>query len=446
MKVHNKLRFFLYTLGCPKNEVDSEIISKKLLRGGFERVVSPQKANIILVNSCGFIKASKEETLDAIFHFHRNRGDKQKIVMIGCLAQRYKGEIEKILPEVDGFIGADAYDNIDKIVRDICFDLTKGRYWGNVKSASMIYSSSERLYGNKLHSHTYVKIADGCSNRCSFCAIPHIKGPYKSRMIDDVLKEIDKLINSGYHEIGLVSQDLTAYGYDIGYKDALFTLLKEIEGIRKRFWVRLYYLYPRRIKKEILELIAESNKIVHYIDIPFQHISDNILLKMKRGHNSSFIKGLIKVIRDVIPDVVIRSAFITGFPGETVKDFNELQRFLLEYRLDNVGFFEYSDEDGTRAYQLNNKLNQRTIRNRYQKLYELQEEISFELNKNRVGKVYDVVIDNEEGRFYVGRYYGQAPDIDGVVYIKKGKKRLSGFVKVKIESADSYDLYGREIC
>ncbi|MCX7959432.1 MAG: radical SAM protein, partial [Deltaproteobacteria bacterium] len=216
-----KIRFYIVTLGCPKNEVDSEIISSHLKREGYQEVLSPEKSDVILVNSCGFIKAAKEETLDTVFSFHRRRKIHQKILMLGCLAQRYKGEIEKILPEVDGFIGADAYNRIGEIVKNIVENSSVGKYWGNEKSVSMLYNSSGRNFLKSENSYTYIKIADGCSNRCSFCAIPIIKGKYRSRRIDDILEETENLIKSGCLEIGLVSQDLTAYGLDLGYKDGL---------------------------------------------------------------------------------------------------------------------------------------------------------------------------------------------------------------------------------
>ncbi len=437
--------FYIHTLGCPKNEVDSEIIASKLIRYGFKMVDSHKTADVILVNSCGFIRASKEETINTIFSFYREKKSSQKIVMLGCLAQRYHGEIEDIMPEVDCFIGADAYQYIDQIISKIIDGSLDSRYQGKNASVSMIYKNTDREYGVNTGSYTFVKIADGCSNRCSFCAIPFIKGAYKSRKIDDILKEICSLIDSGFYEIGLVSQDLTAYGIDLGYKNGLLTLLKEIDRLKGDFWIRLYYMYPRRVDNQILKLIADSKKIVHYVDIPLQHISDRILNSMKRGHSSAFIKNLIVNIREKIPDVVIRSAFIVGFPGELREDFTRLKKFLIEYRLENVGFFEYSDEEGTEAYGLSQKINPKTIKNRFKRIYEIQEEISYNINQEHIGKVYDVLIDGEDKEYYIGRYYGQAPEIDGLVYIKKEKRRLKGFVKVKIENADSYDLYGSSI-
>ncbi len=434
--------FYIHTLGCPKNEVDSDVLLSLLLTKGFIRTDKPEKADVILINSCGFIKASKEETLDTVFSFHRSRKDSQKIILLGCLAQRYSHEIENLLPEVDGFIGSDEYQKIDRIVVDIVSGRRSKRYHGQKKPVSMLYRYSQRDYRFLSGSSTYIKIADGCSNRCSFCAIPHIKGRYRSRRVDDILKEAENLVKAGYYEIGLVSQDLTAYGFDLGYRDGLMTLLREIDTLSGSFWIRLYYLYPRRIRKELLELICRSNRIVHYIDMPLQHISDRILRLMRRGHGSVFIRKLISDIRSAIPDVVLRSAFITGFPGESVSDFNELMRFLSEYKLNNVGFFEYSDEEGTQAYNLPKKVDIRTIKKRYQKLYETQELISYNLNQQHIGRVYDVLIDSEEKEFYLGRYYGQAPEIDGMVFIRKSQKRCRGFVKVRIEDADSYDLYG----
>ncbi|MGC9043362.1 MAG: 30S ribosomal protein S12 methylthiotransferase RimO [Myxococcota bacterium] len=358
------IRFYIYTLGCPKNEVDSEIITSNLIRNGFLQVESPDKADVILVNSCGFIKDSKEESIDTIFSFHRARRKGQKIIMLGCLAQRYKDEIEKLMPEIDGFIGSDKYTNIVDIVKGVISEEIRNEYLGDLSAVSMLYESGDRVYRPSNKSYTYVKIADGCSNRCAFCAIPFIKGGYRSRKIDDIVQEIEMLINSGYKEIGVVSQDLTAYGFDLELKNGLLTLLREIDNIRGDFWIRLYYLYPRRIDKKILELIAGSEKILHYIDIPLQHISDRILKSMKRGHTSNFIKGLIKNIRIIIPDVVIRSAFIVGFPDESRRDFEMLKEFLNEYRIENVGFFGYSDEEGTAAYKYTQKVHPQTIKSR----------------------------------------------------------------------------------
>lgn len=437
-----RLKFYIHTLGCPKNEVDSEIIRQRLKRAGYREVSSFYEADVILVNSCGFIRASKEETIETVFSFYRNKRRGQKIIMLGCLAQRYKGELEHILPEVDCFVGADAYSEIDRIMSEVAGNSIKARYIGGKASTSMIYSYTDRSYKRTGGLSTFVKIADGCSNSCSFCAIPRIKGPYLSRDIGDILKEIEGLIGAGYLEIGLVSQDLTAFGLDRGDRNALVDLLREIEGIRGNFWVRLYYLYPRRMDREVLKIIADSRHIVHYVDIPLQHISDRILRLMKRGHTSEFIKRLIGDIRRTIPDVIIRSAFITGFPSESEEDYEKLRHFLMEYKLDNVGFFEYSDEEGTEAYRLPDRIHHQTKKRRLRGLYELQEGISFEVNKKHIGKVYDVLVEEEEDRFYIGRYYGQAPEIDGNVFIKKDRKVKMGFARVRIDDVDSYDLFG----
>lgn len=436
------ISFFIYTLGCPKNEVDSEIISSRLIKNGFTMVKSPNRADVILINSCGFIRASKEESINTFFEFHRSRKRRQKIILLGCLAQRYKDEIAKLMPEADGFVGADGYNNIENIVYEILNETKKNEYIGYSSAVSMLYGSSDRNYEKADKSYTFVKIADGCSNRCAFCAIPFIKGEYRSRKIDDILNEIEKLKNAGYLEIGLVSQDLTAYGIDIGLRDGLYTLLREIENINGDFWIRLYYLYPRRMDNRLLELIARSKKIVHYIDIPLQHISDRILKSMKRGHTSNFVKRLIGNIRAIIPDVVIRSSFIVGFPDESKNDFNMLKNFLQEYKFENAGFFGYSDEEGTAAFNYRGKLHHQTIKSRLKNIYQFQEEISFNLNQKHIGKVFKVLIDDEEKDSYIGRYYGQAPEIDGIIYIKKDDRKRRGFVNVKILKADSYDLFG----
>jgi len=437
-----RLGFYIHTLGCPKNEVDSEVISSILEQSGFVEVEDYQDARVILINSCGFIMSAKEETINTIFDYVRTKNTDQKIVVLGCLAQRYKSELPSLIPEVDGFIGADAYNQIATILKRVIGGDERERYWGSSRSCSFIYRGRDRDTANVKRSYAFVKIADGCSNSCAFCAIPAIKGKYRSRQIKDVVEEISNLVRSGYREIGLVSQDLTAYGLDLGSRDYLYRLLERIEEIDGDFWVRLYYLYPRRIDERILGLINQSSRILHYLDIPLQHISDDILRRMKRGHDSKFIERLIDKIRKNIPDVVIRSAFIIGFPSESRSDINMLKRFLMRFRLDNVGFFKYSDEEGTDAYRMKEKISQRTIDKRFREMYELQEGISLDLNQERIGKTYRVLIDYEDDEYYIGRYYGQAPEIDGVVYIKKPEKSLSGFVNCKIIRADSYDLYG----
>ncbi len=371
-KNKNKIRFFIYTLGCPKNEVDSEIISSRLLEADFVKVSNSDEADIILINSCGFIQQSKEESINIAFDFYHMKRDEQKIVMLGCLAQRYSTQMPSLMPEISGFVGADRYGDIDKILIDIYHHNKETKFWGQNSSTSLIYKWRDRDISRAEKSYTYVKIADGCSNRCSFCAIPIIKGGYRSRKIDDIVKEIERLVVAGYKEIGLVSQDLTAFGLDYGDKKALYKLLKNIEDIKREFWVRLYYLYPRRIDRDILELIANSKRILHYLDIPFQHISDRILNYMKRGHNQKFIRKLISDIREIIPDVVLRSSFIVGFPGEKREDFDELKKFLLDVQIDNAGFFEYSDEEGTMAYKIKNKLSKKTIKSRLKNAYEVQ--------------------------------------------------------------------------
>jgi len=437
-----RLRFYIHTLGCPKNEVDSNVISSILSKRGFEEVKDYTKADIILINSCGFIQSAKEETINTVFDYVRSKSRGQKIAVLGCLAQRYKDKLPDLIPEVDGFVGADAYSRISEIVDSIVKGESRNRYWGKSNSCSFLYKERDRDTGPVNKSYTFVKIADGCSNRCSFCAIPTIKGRYVSRRLSDVVREIEGLVEAGYREIGLVSQDITAYGLDLGYRDYLYRLLLHLEKIKGDFWIRLYYLYPRRIDERILRLIGESKRIVHYLDIPIQHISDDILRRMRRGHNSAFIERLIDKIREVIPDVVIRSAFIVGFPSEKRRDINLLKVFLKRYRLDNVGFFKYSDEEGTDAFRMTNKVTPRTIDRRYREMYEVQERISYELNQSKIGRIYKVLIDYEDEEYYAGRYYGQAPEIDGVVYIKKPRRRLKGFVECRIYKADSYDLYG----
>lgn len=436
------VKFYIYTLGCPKNEVDSEIISSTLIRSGFKRTDNVGEADIILINSCGFIETAKEESINVAFDLYRLKRDDQKIVMLGCLAQRYADEIPSLMKEVNGFIGADRYKDIDKILKKICAGIEGNKYWGNSRSVSLLYKARDRLIRKADKSYTFVKIADGCSNRCGFCAIPLIKGRYRSREIDDILSEIDALIGAGYREIGLVSQDLTAFGSDLKKRESLLHLLKEIEGLKGDFWIRLYYLYPRRIDRRVLDLIGESKKIVHYLDIPLQHSSDDILKRMRRGHNQLFIKKMISEVRERLPDVILRSTFIVGFPSESRGDFLDLMRFLMDLQIDNAGFFPYSDEEGTQAYNMEKKVDKRTIRSRLQKAYEVQEEISYRKNKDKIGKIYRVLLDSTTEEYYIGRYYGQAPEIDGVVYIKKDSENRRGFAEVKIIGADSYDLYG----
>lgn len=454
------MNIYLTTLGCPKNQVDSEHLQAHFLSNGFVFVENPDDADIFLVNTCGFIKDAKEESIDRILELagkktvsgslNRNL-EQKKLLVFGCLSQRYGNELTREIPEIDALWGVDQ----GREIISYCNNLQEIPRTIGVKH----YSTSQHPSKNK-QSFKYIKIADGCNKRCTFCIIPSIRGRYRSTPGDVILKEAESHINNGVKELILVAQDITDYGKDLRANGAnLVSLLKDLTAIEGDFWIRLLYLYPTSISIELLEMIAENSKICKYLDIPLQHSEDRMLRLMgRRGTKKEYIK-LFKNIRRRIPGVTIRTTLITGFPSETEEEFQSLMDFIEEIRFERLGVFKYSREEGTPASKIKGHISEKVKNRRYDEIMRLQAAISLESNKELVGKRFKAVIDEIDGNTAIARLYCHAPEIDGVVIInrtncgsnnsastEKVESFASGdFVHVEITEAYDYDLKGRII-
>ena len=424
-------KFYIHTLGCPKNQVDSENLARHLCSKGLVSVKNPEAADVILVNTCGFIREAKEESIEEILTLLQQKRSEQRLVVFGCLAQRYRKELEKELPEVDAIFGVESTEDILRLI----------------ENGQGVETDNEiDLLTEPETSHAYIKIAEGCDRECSFCVIPSIRGGFRSVPPDEIIKRAETLISLGVKELILVAQDITSYGKDLEGYD-IKKLIRDLASLEGDFWLRLLYLYPTRVDKEILETIAENEKICNYLDIPLQHSEERILRLMGRGGSQSFYKGLIEMAREIIPDIVLRTTFIVGFPSESEQEFEALLDFISSVEFDRLGAFVYSREEDTEAYSLNGQLPERTKEERYHRLMTLQADISLRKNKAMIGKELKVLVDEVSEDVAVGRYYGQTPEIDGVVIIEKAGKELTKgeFIKVRIVEAYDYDLKGKVI-
>lgn len=420
------------TLGCSKNTVDSERLINQLKLNKLDIVEKPDDADVIFINTCGFIEAAKEESIETILEAIKLKTTKKetKIFVGGCLSQRYKNELSKELPEVDAFFGVEDYNAI--------IDQLNGSFY------------SDRLYQRELiesNHYAYLKISEGCDRLCSFCAIPFIRGKHKSRPIEDLVKEAKDLAEKGVKELIIIGQDTTYYGLDIYGKRELKKLIQKLSEIDKIKWIRLLYAYPGGFPLDILDEMANNDKILKYIDIPLQHISNSILTSMRRGVTAEQIRKLLDTIREKVDNVTIRTAFIVGYPLETEKEFDELLSFIEEYKFDRVGCFEYSQEEGTSAYNLGDPISKEEKRRRLEELLEIQQEISYKINETFLKKELEVIVDRIEGDFYISRSYRDAPDVDGEVLIPKkyGTLEIGEFYKVIAEDCDEFDLYAKPL-
>jgi ribosomal protein S12 methylthiotransferase len=433
---------YLQTLGCPKNRVDSEIMLGGFLAKGYELVADPAEAEVIVVNTCAFIGPAKEESIDAILDLGRYKdpaaGRCQTFVVAGCLTQRYGGELQREMPEVDHFVGTSGYAELP--------DLLAAHAMPRAVIPDPDYVHDSRTpRRNSLPSYTaYVKISEGCDNRCAFCIIPKLRGDQRSRSIDDILREAHGLAEAGAVELNLVAQDLTAYGHDLPGRPRLHDLLRALAQVDVS-WIRLHYAYPRDFPEALIEVLATEPRIVKYLDMPLQHCSDKLLRRMKRGRDGKFLRGLLAGIRERVPGIVLRTSLIAGLPGETEEDFQELRDFVAEQRFERLGVFEYSDEEGTPAYDLDGKVQARVIRRRRRELMALQRRINRQQNQILVGREIEVLVEGpspETEHLLIGRHAGQAPEIDGQVYINDGFAEAGALVKVRVEQAADYDLVG----
>ncbi len=421
----------IITMGCSKNLVDSEHLMGQLKANNL-RVVhqsEDEQNDIVIINTCGFIADAKEESIDMILNAveAKKSGDIEKVYVMGCLSERYKKELPEEIDGVDGFYGA---ADLPKIVRDLGADY-KTELVG------------ERVLTTPSH-YAYLKISEGCDRKCSFCAIPLIRGKHKSVPKEELLIEAQKLADKGVTELILIAQDLIWYGIDIYQKQALADLITELAKINGIEWIRLHYTFPTNFPFEVLDIIRDEPKVANYIDIPLQHISDRLLRSMKRGHTGKGTRELVKSMREKVPGVAIRTTFIVGYPGETEEDFNELLDFVKEARFERLGVFTYSPEEDTAAFKLEDDVPEKIKQARKEQLMELQESISDDINQQRIGETYKVLIDRYEKPYFIGRTQYDSPEVDNEVLIAASEEdlQIGNFYNIKISNAESFDLYG----
>ena len=431
--------FYLLSLGCPKNRVDSEVMFGTLLEQGYEHVEKPEDAEVVLINSCAFIGEAKQESIDAILEHARLKetGRCKALVVAGCLTQRYADVLQQEMPEVDYFVGTAAYPRIAEILRG-------ERDRAVIPDPDYIADARTPRRNSMPAGTAYVKVSEGCDNACTFCIIPTLRGAQRSRPIDDIVAEAHRLTAEGSVELNLVAQDLTAYGHDLPGRPRLHDLLRALGGVPAR-WLRLHYAYPRDFPDELIEALATQPNLARYLDMPLQHISDPVLRRMKRGRDSAFLRKLTLKIRNRVPDLVFRTSFIVGFPGETDEQFAELCEFVEEMRFERVGVFQFSREEGTPSYDLDGQIPARVKAQRQKKLLGIQRKISKAHQAALVGKTLDVLVQGvseETSLLLEGRWMGQAPEIDGKVYVNRGTARPGEIVKVEVEQAGDYDLVG----
>lgn len=439
----SKIKIGLVSLGCDKNRIDSEIILGKVSSSlDFEIVNDPKKADVIIVNTCGFIETAKQESINAILEMneYKEKYKCQALVVTGCLSQRYQDELKESMPEIDIMLGVNDYD---KLMDMIASFLNKRSISLNLRGYSDTnINEGERVLTTKSHT-AYLRIAEGCDNFCTYCIIPKIRGKYRSRQFESIISEAEKLAENGVKELILVAQDTTRYGIDLYGRKRLHELLQaaaEIEGLK---WVRVLYCYPEEIYDELIDTMASNPKICRYLDIPLQHISDSILKMMGRRGRKAEISQTIKTIREKMPDVCLRTSIIVGFPGETEADFKELCDFISEVRFDNLGVFMYSQEEDTPAAIMKDQVDEETKLRRHNELMALQQAISKEKNSGKIGRIYDVIIEGQKNRSWFGRSYEMAPDIDGLIYIEsKYNLEIGSIIKVEITGSREYDLMG----
>lgn len=424
-------------LGCSKNLVDTEMTIGLFKENGYKIVNNEEDADVLVINTCGFIGPAKEEAINTILEMAEYKKKRCKyLIVMGCLVERYKEELSKAIPEVDLWIKYSSYNTIWEQIETILKSEKENK-------DSLDFLDRVITTGNNF---AYLRIAEGCSNFCTYCAIPKIRGPFVSRKMEDIIKEAKKLANEGYEELIVIAQDTTKYGIDIYGESKLAELLKELCKIEKLKWIRFLYAYPETITDELIEVVKNENKICKYFDIPIQHISNSVLKRMNRKSNGETIKTLIKRLRKEIPEVVIRTTVMVGFPGETKEDFEELYDFIKAARFERLGAFSFSKEEGTPAEKMKNQIHPMTKKSRYNKIMSLQQKIASETQEEMVGKELEVLIETKtfDGKYYVGRSYREVPDIDGLIYIEMVDKALEGkFVKCKITKANGYDLIGK---
>lgn len=434
------------TLGCPKNRVDSELMLGQMLHNHLSLAEDPEDADVIVVNTCGFIHDAKEESIEVVVDMarHRAEGRAKRLIVTGCLAQRYPEALKQEIPEIDALVGAGLYEEVARHAMEAASERALEPVSIDPSPRFLHRATSPRVNSFLPHS-AYVKIAEGCDQRCSFCIIPKLRGPQRSRPVADIKDEVTALAERGIVEVNLIAQDLTGYGSDLGTDlAALLEALSEVPGIR---WIRPHYLYPRPFSDALIAQLASGGPVVPYVDMPLQHISDPILKRMKRGKPRRFLEDLLGQLKAKVPNLTLRSSFIVGFPGETEADFEELCDFATGFGFDRVGLFKYSHEEDTTAYQLDGLVSENEIEARYQHLTEALEAASLARQERYLRQTIEVLVDGvseESDLLMAARHQGMAPEVDGVVYINDGQDSVKAgdFARVLIEDAFAYDLVG----
>lgn len=452
----NKSLFFT-SLGCSKNLVDSQVMLGHLGLDGFSISQSPEKAEVIIVNTCSFVEAAKRESIETVLDLadfkNPTQGNCKALVMSGCMAQRYYGELENEMPEVDMFIGTGEYHKIVPLLK--AFEEGKLEKKSFVEIPKYIHTEFDPRLNTDPEYMAWLKISEGCNRNCTFCIIPTLRGKLRSRSVESLVKESQKLVSSGVKELNLISQDFSDYGSDFeGFKregdknPVIYKMLKALEEKSGADWLRIFYFYPDDLTEDVMDLMAKSQKICKYLDMPIQHFSSKVLKRMNRKATNELIYNKIRLLREKIPGIVLRTSVIVGFPGETEEDFEQLLEGIKKVKFNHLGVFKYSDEDGTPAVRLKDKVDQKIIDERFATLYETQKEIARELNQSYLGKKIEVLVEGvheETDLLMQGRHQGQAPDIDGKVIINDGVAKKGELVSVEITDVLDYDLVGRVI-
>ena len=443
MSTHENKALYMATLGCPKNRVDSEVMLGTLGARGYRLVERPEDASVIVVNTCAFIGPAKQESVDTILELAelKKTGRCSTLVVTGCLSQRYGPELAKEMPEVDHFLGTGAYVQIGDLLA------AEAAPRQVIPDPHYVHDARTPKVNSSPKWTAYLKISEGCDNACAFCIIPTLRGTQRSRPIDDLVAEARTLAASGVRELNLVAQDLTAYGHDLSGRPQLHQLLEALCTVDMR-WIRLHYAYPRVFPDALIEVMAREPKIAKYLDMPLQHASDRLLRPMRRGRDSAFLVALLAKLRARIPGLTFRTSLIAGLPGESEEDFALLKEFVRTQRFERMGCFQYSDEEGTAAHDFPDKVPQKVIERRWREIMAVQKRINREQNRALIGQRLEVLVEGpspESEHLLVGRHEGQAPDIDGVVYINDGFGYPGEFVTVEVTEAHDYDLVGRVV-
>ena len=441
--MNNQFSAYLVSLGCPKNQVDGEMLMRKLCDSGFSVAQSEADADAIIVNTCGFIESAKAEAIEAILEAaeYKKAGLASAVIVTGCLAERYKDEIMNEMPEVDAVVGIGANSDIVKICQKALCGVTTNIF----PNKCFLPLDDNRLVKKGSH-WAYLKISDGCDNKCSYCAIPGIRGEYRERTLESITEEAESLAQKGIKEIILVAHDTTKYGISLYGKYMLPELLRRISDINGIEWIRIFYCYPDKVTDELIDAIASLDKVCSYIDIPLQHCNKDVLKAMNRSGSYDELKSLIEKMRSKIPGLSLRTTLMVGFPGETEEQFEELCKFVKEMKFDKMGCFKFSPEEDTPAYDMDNQIEEDVKARREEVLGDIQYTVTENANKSRIGKIYKTVVDDIDGEYYIGRSYLDSPEIDsGIIFSSPDKLNIGDFADVRITDYDGYDLIGETI-